>query len=63
MEEKIIENAKTLIFEQGKSIHDAILQAIEECGNREELNDIYRLYDISKYDYIKYIKRKIEGEL
>lgn len=63
MENKIIERVKFLMFHFGKDLEESIYQAIEEVADKEELNDIYRMYDISKPEYTNYIKRKLKGEI
>lgn len=63
MEQVIICRAKFLMFHYGKDMDESIEQAIEEVGDKEQLIDLYRLYDMTKQDYVKYIKRKMRGEL
>ena len=57
MEQKIINRAKMLMFEQGKSINDAIFQAIHEI---DEPAKTLAMFDITINDYIESIKRKME---
>ena len=63
MEQVIICRTKFLMFHFGKDIEEGIYQAIEEVADKEELMDLFRMYDMTKEDYVKYIKRKIKGEL
>ena len=60
MENAIINRAKILIYEQGKDIDVAILQAIQEFGDVEELSKIYAMYEITFEDYVESIKRKVK---
>jgi hypothetical protein len=58
MEQVIINRAKILMYEQGKSIDAAVLQAIYEID--DEPAKTLAMFDITINDYIESIKRKME---
>ena len=57
MEQAIINRAKILMYEQSKSIDDAVLQAIYEID--DDPTKTLTMFDISINDYVESIKRKI----
>lgn len=59
----IVEYSKFLKMHYSKPIKVCAIEAIDSIYNPETLNDLYRMYDITKEDYINHIVRKIKGEL
>lgn len=59
VEERIINEAKRIMEETGKGCKTAILRAIHLLGILKEVQEICSLFDITLYDYAKYIEEKI----
>lgn len=58
----VYERAKKIISLEGKTVEEGVEQAVNEIEGSDYLKSIYAIYDITKRDYIAFIKNKIKGE-